>query len=449
MVTGWTLGVLVLAPALLRPAIAIGLVAALVAVWFAWKSVAYPLALAGLPTLVAGIIGSNPLPKGGATFLVGAWIGLAVLLAMMRRDQTVATRALWSAPVVMAFLLLALMVLRLGSSLDEAYGSTKLQLYIADNLVFLVGAIFVGASRQSLRLFFILTLAIVAAGAFLLVGELVTGTAQQQYSGRFAITAQQGAINLGRDSSNGALIAICLILMSSRLSVRLVAIAVLPVVLVSMLAAGSRGPVVAFLVGLLALIALTAASGRARRQLLLVAVVLVGAAVLVPILVPGSAIGRSLSTIVGSASGLSSNGRSHLWSEAYAAFARHPLVGLGTGGFAFVDPQQYPHNIVLEMAAELGVLGALAVLSMLFMMLRRFSLLWRTTDGTERMMVTLLISLFVSAIVNALFSGAVQDNADIWLWGGLGLGMYTRYATARSARRATIRARGPLAIAKR
>jgi O-antigen ligase len=447
------LGVLLLAPALLRPAIGIGLVAAVIAVWLAWKSVAYPLALAGLPTLVAAVVGSNPLPKGGATFLIGAWIGLGVLLAIMRGEQAIAMRGLWSAPVAMAFILVALMVLRLSSSPDEAYGSTKLQLYIADNLVFLVAAVFVGASRSSLRTFLLVTLALVAAGAFLLVAELVTGTAQQQYSGRFAITAQQGAINLGRDSANGALIAIALILMSSRLAVRLVSIAVLPVVLVAMLAAGSRGPVVAFLVGLLALIALTAASGRARRQLLLVAVVLVGAAVIVPILVPGSAIGRSLSTIIGSASGLSSNGRSHLWAEAYSAFARHPLVGLGTGGFAAVDPQQYPHNMVLEMAVELGVLGGLAVLSMLIMMLRRFSLLWRATTGSERMTVTLLISLFVSAVVNALFSGAIQDNVDVWLWGGLGVGMYARYATARSARRATIRAsrrpRDPLAIANR
>jgi O-antigen ligase len=444
------LGVLVLAPALLRPAIGIGLVFAVVAVWLAWRSPALPLALAGLPTLVSAVAGSNPLPKGGATFLVGAWIGLGVLLAVMRGEQAVPMRGLWSLPVAMSFLLLVLMVLRLGSSLDESYGSTKVQLYVADNLVFLVGAVFVGASRQSLRLFLIVTLVIVAAGAFLLVGELVTGTAQQQYSGRFAISAQQGAINLGRDSSNGALIAIALILISTRLSTRLLAIAVLPVILVSMLAAGSRGPVVAFLMGLFTLIVLTAASGRARRQLLLVAVVLVGAAVVVPIVVPGSAIGRSLSTIVGSASGLSSNGRSQLWAEAYSAFARHPLVGLGTGGFAAVDPQQYPHNLVLEMAAELGVLGGLAVLTMLISMLRRLSAVWRRAGAADRMTATLLVSLLVSAIVNALFSGAIQDNAEIWLWGGLGLGMYARYATARNARRATIRAaRGQLAVARR
>ena len=447
------LGAVLLAPALLRPTIGIVLVGALVVVALASKSVAYPLALAGLPTLVAAIIGSNPLPQGGAIFLEAAWIGLAVLLVAIRGQHAAPLRGLWSAPAAMAFLIGVLMVVRLGSSPAEAYGSTKLQLYIAGNLVFFVGAVFVGTSRRSLRVFLIVALALAAAGALLLIARLVTGTAQQQYSGRFEILQQQGAINLGRDSSNGALISIGLILMSRGLAVRLAAIAVLPVVLVSLLAAGSRGPVIAFLVGVLALVALTAATAGARRRLVLAAAVLLGAVVVVPIVVPGSAIERSLSAVIGSAGGLSSNGRAHLWAEAFGAFAQHPLVGLGTGGFASVNPQLYPHNLLLEMAAELGVLGALAILSMLALILQRLIALWRRTVGSERMEVTLVIALFLSALTNALLSGAVQDNTDVWLWGGLGLGIYARRATVLAAHRATVRGaprtQAPLAITQR
>jgi O-Antigen ligase len=419
--------VVLLAPALTSPMIAIGLVALVVTVWLAWKSVAYPLALAGIPTLIAAIVGTNPLPKGGATFLVGAWVALAVLLAMMRGEHTLAAGALWSAPVAMAVLLLGLMVLRLSGSPDQAYGSMKVQLYIANNLLFMVGAVFVASSRPSLRLFFGLTLAVVAAGSFLLLGKLLGGGAQQQFSGRFAISAQQGSINLGRDSSNGALIAICLILMADRTWVRLASIAVLPALLVALLAAGSRGPVLAFIAGLVALVALTAVSGRARRQLTLVAAVLLAAAVVVPLVVPGSSIGRSLSTIVGSASGLSSNGRSGLWALAFSTFGNHPWAGIGTGGFAALNPETFPHNLLLEMAVELGIVGALAVGSMLVMMARRMMLAWQRTSGAERMEVTLVTALFVSAFVNALFSGAIQDNTDVWLWGGLGLGIYARH----------------------
>jgi O-antigen ligase len=213
---------------------------------------------------------------------------------------------------------------------------------------------------------------------------------------------------------------------------RLGALALLPILLVALIAAGSRGPTLAFMVGLLALVALAAASGRARRQLLLVAAAMVAAGVLIPVLVPGSAIARSLSTIVGSASGLSSNGRSTLWHEAYSAFSQHPLLGIGTGGFGAIDPiELYPHNLLLETGAELGVIGLLAVASMLLSMLRRLVAVWRGYDGADRLEATIVISLFLTALVNAMFSGGIQDNSGIWLWGGLGIGMHARLMTVR------------------
>lgn len=406
------------------------------AVWLAAKSVAYPLALAGIPTLVTAIVGSNPLPKGGATFLIASWVLLGVALVIVRGESAVALRGVLSFPVAMAVLLLGLMLVRVGTSPDQAYGLTKVQLYTADNLVFLVGGIFVGAQRRSLSLFFILLLAVLSAGALLLIGFLVSGHAQQQYgvnTGRFTISAQQGAINLGRDSATGALIAISLILMSRRSAVRLAALAVLPALLVALIAAGSRGPTVAFVIGLLTLVALTAATGRARRRLLGVAAAMVGAAIVIPLVVPGSSISRSLSTIVGSSSGLSSNGRSNLWAEAFTAFGQHTLVGIGTGGYGAIEPAElYPHNILLEMSVELGALGLFAVGALLLSLLARLRTLWQSTTGTRQLEVTLLIALFVSALVNAMFSGAIQDNSDLWLWGGLGIGMYALGQTAEA-----------------
>lgn len=429
-----------LAPALTTPVIGLLLVGAVVAVWLADKSVAYPLALAGIPSLVTAIVGSNPLPKGGATFLIASWILLAVALVIVRRKHMVALGGLLSFPVAMAVLLLGLMLVRVDTSPDQAYGLMKVQLYTADNLVFLVGAIFVGAERRSFGLFFILLLAVFAAGSLVLVGSLVSGTAQQQYgvtSGRFTISAQQGAINLGRDSATGALIAIWLILMSRRTAVRLAAVAALPALLVALVAAGSRGPTVAFVIGLLTLVGLTAATGRARRRLLAVAAAMVGAAIVIPLVVPGSSISRSLSTIIGSASGLSSNGRSSLWAEAFTTFGQHTLVGIGTGGYAAIEPNEmFPHNILLEVSVELGVLGLFAVGALLLSMLARLRTLWQGTTGTRQLQVTLLIALFVSALVNAMFSGAIQDNSDLWLWGGLGIGMYASGETGARSRTA-------------
>jgi O-antigen ligase len=411
-------------------------------VWLAWKSPAIPLALSGLPTLITAINGSNPLPKGGATFLVAAWVGLGVVMVIMRGEHEVALQGVMSPPVLLAFLILGLMIIRVSGSPGAAYGSQKVQLYVADNLVFLLGAIFVGASRRSLRLFLLITLAVVTAGGLLLLANLLTGHAHQQFSGRFAISQQEGAIDLGRESANGALIAIGLILMSTSARVRLAALVALPITLVALVAAGSRGPTLAFVVGLITLVALTAVTGRARRRLLVVAAVMVGAAVLIPLVVPGSAIGRSLSTIIGSASGLSSNGRSNLWSIAYNDFARHVWFGIGTGGFSALEPQlMFPHNLLLELSLEVGIIGGLAVVAMIVMFMRRLVAAWQRTIGTRQIEVTLLIALLVTAIVNAMFSGAIMDNSGVWLWGGLGLGVYALEVSRRASATAPARVR--------
>jgi O-antigen ligase len=227
------------------------------------------------------------------------------------------------------------------------------------------------------------------------------------------------------------LIAICLIMASSNRWVRLTAMCSLPLLLISLIAAGSRGPTVAFIVGLIALIGLTTTVGRSRRRLVAVGAVVIAGAILIPVVVPGSSIGRSLSTIIGSSSGLSSNGRSALWAKAYSAFGAHTLFGVGTGGFAALDLESYPHNILLEVAAELGIVGAVAFIAMASSVMRRLIVLWRKTHARLQLEVTLLIALFLSALVNAIFSGAIQDNSDLWLWSGLAIGVYVRQREAQ------------------
>lgn len=417
-IAAWVLGALVLLPAVARPMIAVGLVVGAVALWLASKSVAYPLAFAFVPSLIDAINGSDPLPKGGVTFIFTAWIALAVLLAVIqRRDQAVYTRALLSAPVILAVALWVLMVVRLGASGAESYGSTKVQLYIANNLVFIAGGVVVGMRRSDIRLLFTLLLAITAAGAILLVAELVGGTAHQEAAQRFSFSSQLYPIQLGRSSADGVLLAIYAMFASRSASLRLAAVAVLPILLASLFAAGSRGPVIAFFLAVLALIGLSAGSLRARRRLGRVVGAALLAVVLLPVVVPGTTITRALADA-------STNGRSGLWAQAITAFSQHPLLGVGTGGFAAINPAQlYPHDIVLEAAVELGMVGGLVMLGFIVSSLHRLLVLWRTRDLARKLDVSVVIALFVAALVNAVFSGAFQDNRELWLWAGLGVGM--------------------------
>lgn len=428
----WVAGVIMLAPVLARPTISIALVAVLIGVALAWKSVAYPLAFAGVPPLVDAIVGSDPLPKGGFTFIFTAWIALAIVFTFARGRAERVPRALMSAPVMLSFVLLGLMLARLGASPDQAYGSTKAQLYVADVLIFIVGAVFVGMQNRDVNLFLGLTLAIQATGATVFLIELVTGGTHTVLEGRFSLAAQEYPIYLGRDSAEGLLIAIYTIMAARRTSVKLWAVAAAPPLIVALVASGSRGPTVAFVLGLFALVLAVAANRRTRRRLAPVLAVLVLAIVVVPLVVPSSSISRSLSTLIGSSSGLSSNGRAALWAQAIRAFEGHPLFGIGWGGFAFVNPElSFPHNLVIEAAAELGILGAIVVVWIIASSAGKLAFLWRATSGVEKLQASVLIALFVDALVNAMVSGAIEDNGPVWLWAGLGVGMAARVALQR------------------
>lgn len=430
-----------MAPLLREPLLSVALVAVLAFGFVAWRSPAVPLALVGIPPLVDAIFGTDPLPSGGFTFLFSAWITVAVAFALLRGGRGLAIRALvLSIPVLASFALLGFMLLRLGISPDQSYGSTKVQLYAADVLIVLVGAVFVGTRSDYVAIFVLGLLIVDSTGALIFLVNLVGGAARTVVGGRYSLNADEYPIDLGRASAEGLLVAVYTVLSANRRAIRWGAMVAVPILAVALAAAGSRGPVVGLAFGLLALLALTAVNPRARRRLIVVAAVFMLAVVVVPLVVPSSVLARAFSSIIGSASGLSSNGRSQLWAIALAHFSNHLWIGVGTGGSAsFVSGIEYPHNILLEVSVEFGLVG----LSLLVLVLGGFvSALyrcWRLAQGADRLVVALFVSLFLTGFVNANFSDPIQGNGSLWLWGGLTIGMSARLMAQSS--------RGPLANA--
>jgi len=427
--------VLAMLPLLRSPLLSVALVAVLIGAVIAWRWPAVPLALAGIPPLVDAIAGSNPLPSGGFTLLFSAWITAAVVFALARPGHSLALRTIvFSVPVLASVALLGLMLIRLGVSPDQAYGSSKVQLFAADVLVVLAGAVLVGTRSRYVNLFVLVLLAIDAAGALIFIYDLAAGAAHTVFNGRYSISAAEYPIDMGRASAEGLLLAIYTMLSASRRSIRVAGMAATPVLAIALAGAGSRGPVVAFALGLLTLLGLSATNRRSRQRVLVAAGVLLLAIVAVPLVVPSSSIARSLSTIIGSASGLSSNGRSQLWAVALASFSHHLWLGLGTGGGATLVPGLlYPHNLFLEVATELGIIGIAGLFLVLGGFIQALGRCWRLTAGPERLVGALLIAMFVTALVNAQFSDPIQSNGSVWLWGGIAVGMSARLAARRDA----------------
>ncbi len=111
------------------------------------------------------------------------------------------------------------------------------------------------------------------------------------------------------------------------------------------------------------------------------------------------------------------------------AFLAAPLLGQGPGGFAIHGgwyARAYPHNLVLEMLAETGVVGALAMLVVCVVLVRALRRLWRARANLDPVQA-FAIGLLVFSAVAVMAVGDLIRNHFLFLAVGL---------TLASARRA-------------
>ena len=129
-------------------------------------------------------------------------------------------------------------------------------------------------------------------------------------------------------------------------------------------------------------------------------------------------------------------GQRYSFSEsAWQAFLSKPLLGWGAGGWStlwhYSDERvlKYPHNFVLEIAAEQGLAGLAALALLLLAMLGACAKVLR--EGENRF-VFILPVVALSLIGNAV-TGQVEAR-DLWFWCG------TLFALARMASISTVTA---------
>ena len=131
----------------------------------------------------------------------------------------------------------------------------------------------------------------------------------------------------------------------------------------------------------------------------------------------------------------SSGQRMIYYRVALEAVMERPILGLGIGGFAIyhwgVDQRQYPHNIFLEVGSELGFLGL-----GLFVLLVGGAIVILLTvreaeGGPHDGLNVILTGLLFFQLVNALFTGDVNDNRFLFVVLG------TIFATAAWTRKVT------------
>ncbi len=107
-----------------------------------------------------------------------------------------------------------------------------------------------------------------------------------------------------------------------------------------------------------------------------------------------------------------------MWREAINDFKRNPILGVGEGNS--VRGVGFPHNILLEVAAELGIFGLLILISMFYLTIKKALVFIKKKEmPTLNTLMKLSLTLFIYSITEAMFSGYITNQTKLFMSMGI------------------------------
>ncbi len=189
-------------------------------------------------------------------------------------------------------------------------------------------------------------------------------------------------------------------------------------------AIGSRGP----LLGLGFALAVTGAVYLARvpRKVAPVLLLVVAAAALLPFLsLPQDSAERLSRAARDPVGALEADPRSTAFGQAVDLIEQQPLTGIGAGGFQSVGtlavpPEDYPHNMFLEVWSELGLLAVVVLAaSIAAVLVGLWRGAWRLPQGVPLRLLYVVIAVFLFNLLETQITGDVNENRTFWTVFGL------------------------------
>ena len=329
--------------------------------------------------------------------------------------------------LIMAWLLFCwLMLASLLWTPSTTYGWTKVSHFIVlGTVVFFAPSILFTHKPRAVKRFFY---AVVGFGVLYSLFAIQIGLATWSKLG-FVLLPGSNYLGLGYVAGVTIVVALLYLMPGGGWSM-FIGCAVIAVAGGALLLSGGRGPLVAVAVTLLVIAVLGLLTpGKISRTTaflgVMLALVFAGLAQfdLLPqtiayrlSLLQPEAIGQNVDS--------SAFARVQRWNAAAQALVNHPLLGVGSGGFAqwflHQDVRDYPHNLFLEVSAELGLPGLLLVLYLFWVPLKAMLSAPNTVMQREaRLLRGTALGLTIFALVNALVSGDLNDNRFVWMTSGL------------------------------
>jgi len=107
-----------------------------------------------------------------------------------------------------------------------------------------------------------------------------------------------------------------------------------------------------------------------------------------------------------------------IWKEAIIDFKENPILGVGMGNS--VGGSGFPHNIILEVSAEFGIIGVFMFLSMCYLTIKKaMRFIKREEKQDLNLLMKLSLILFVYSLTEAMFSGYITNQTQLFMSMGL------------------------------
>ncbi len=227
----------------------------------------------------------------------------------------------------------------------------------------------------------------------------------------------ENTIQTGQITLIAAIIGVAWIASVAPVWLRWLGIAVIPIALIESVASGSRGPILAFLIVLAVAVARRMVGGRgvSRHDLRLALAGTVAIAAIAVVLDRLPSLSLLRFQLLAEELGTGNSGdssftvRVELFQAAADLFATRPLLGHGTGSFAAFAQGQvgfttftYPHDILLQLGAELGFVAVSIFVGLVVIAFTR--------RGEEAPRWAAIRGLALFMFVNASISGDIYSD---------------------------------------
>jgi O-antigen ligase len=103
--------------------------------------------------------------------------------------------------------------------------------------------------------------------------------------------------------------------------------------------------------------------------------------------------------------------------EAIKLIDEHPIRGNGAGAFSTIDPlTKWPHNVFLELWAELGLVAVMTVAAAIAIALvGLFRIAWRLPEHRpEQVLAYVLLAVFSFNVLTVQVTGDINQNRTFW-----------------------------------